>query len=174
MGYEETSPEDIIYFSKHYRYMLSDNQILNRREATFLNSQEIKLIGVPIKTNSIYFENDYLVEGNWKLITLPVRTYGKAISANPGSITTSHSEDETIEFIWIERGENHYSLDYETDEAPKVPKGIKEKYGIGRNHPYIEYLGGKFYIIGEVRDIYLEVHHKILDPEKIKLKGLKH
>jgi hypothetical protein len=103
-----------------------------------------------------------------------VRTYGKAISANPGSITTSHSDDEMIEFTWIERGENYYSLDYETDEDPKVPKGIKGKYEIGKNHPYIEYLGGKFYIIGEPRDIHLEVHHKILDPEKIKLKGLKH
>lgn len=174
MGYEETSPEDIIFFSKHYRAMLTDRQILERKEATFLNSKEIRLIGVPIKTSGVFFKSDYLIEGNWKLITLPVRTYGKAVSVGSGSITTQHSDRDTISFKWIEN-RDYYSLVVEIDSDPKVPVGIKEKYGIGKNHPYIEYLGGKFYIVGgDVRDIHLECQHKILDPEEVRLKGLKH
>ncbi|MBP6931355.1 MAG: hypothetical protein KBD48_03050 [Candidatus Pacebacteria bacterium] len=171
MGYEETSPEDIIFFNKHYRGMLTDRQILDRRDATFLNSEEIKLIGVPVVTKGVFFKDDYLIEGNWKLITLPVRTYGKAIRVSPGIILTQHSERDTVSFTWIERGD-YYDLDSEKDEAPKVPRGIKDKYGIGKNHQYIEYLGGKFYIITG-SDAKLEVHHKILDPDEIKLKGLR-
>lgn len=171
MSYEESSPEDIIFFSKHYRAMLTDRQILERKEATFLNSKEIKLIGVPHKTNGVFFKNDYLVEGNWILITLPTRTFGKAVRVSPGSITTQHSDKDTVSFRWIE-DKDSYSLIREIDPDPKAPEGIKTKYGIGRNHSYIEYMGGKFYVItGE--DAKLEVHHRILDPEEIKLKGLK-
>jgi len=172
-GYEVTSPEDIISFSKHYRAMLTDRQILDRKDATFLNSKEIILIGVPEKINGVFFKDDYLIEGNWKLITLPIRTYGKAVRVGRGSITTWHSDKDTINFTWIEDGD-HYSLVKQIDVSPKVPKGIKEKYKIDSIQPYIDYRGGKFYIIGKPKnDVHLEVNHKILDPEEVKLKGLR-
>lgn len=171
---ESTSTiEDIIDFTKTYRSYLSDKEILDRKEASFLNKETIELLGISKTTKSVYFEKDFLIEGNWKKITLPAGTYGKAISVSPGRIVTRFSEKDTISFTWIEYGEN-YVLGVKQDPAPKIPPGFKQKYKFTSTYDYIEYMGGKFYILENKGVNELQVNRKILEPTEVELKGLKH
>ncbi|MCX6756199.1 MAG: hypothetical protein NTX85_02580 [Candidatus Nomurabacteria bacterium] len=163
---------EIVDFTKNYRQYLSDKELLEHRDATFLNKEEIQLLGVPATKNSIYFKESYLMEDSWKHIVVPAGTLGKAVRVSSSRIETIFSQKDTVMFTWMEFGED-YLLIVKRDPAPKIPPGILEKYRFTQDFQYIDYLGSKFYLLEGRNENKLQVRVKKLEPTKIEMQGIK-
>lgn len=167
--------KDVIVFTKKYRNYFSEKELTDRKNAAFINQAQIELVGLPSNSKTVWFDDNYMVEGNWIHIIVPAGTVGKIITVvSLDRFKLQFSKKDTIKFFFEldNKTSSIYVLSVKTDPHPKIPPKIREKYIFTADYQYVDYLGGKFYFVEDKNGTCLQVKYKFLKDKDITLEGL--
>lgn len=172
---QKVSKREVIDFTKEYRDYFTGDELMDQENAAFINKYQLELVGLPAETKTVYFKDNYMIEGNWKHVIIPPGTYGKIINIkNDDIFEVQFDSKEIIKIIFLldQNGKN-YVVGVKSDPNPNIPPGILEKYQFTKKYWYVEHLGGKFYFLDKKEKSELQVDYILLDPEKVVLNGMR-
>lgn len=170
---EKFVTSDIIPFTKAYREHFTDDELVDRPNASFIVSNDVELIGLIADAKSTYFEENYMIEGNYKHVIIRKGTRGKIVTVlDHDRFALQFSETDTIQLIFqLNSAGQLYVLGAQIDQNPRLSPGILQKYPITTEKYFTPYGGSNFFFLKGKNTCKLMVDRN-LKAETVILEGL--